>query len=392
MKKSIPKIPHICILLDMSLSACREKLRGILRYERLFGPWKLHLPTFDDHPYARMSFTEYDGIIADCVPGRFPGEPLKKCRHPIVLLDYLEDIEPSFHRFAHVRCDGNRIGKMGLEHFMKCGLSHFGFVDEMFNVNWSLNRRNGFLSRWKELSPELSDCFIYSEDILCKKYPKTESRRLVKWLRELPKPIGVFCAHDARAQQVIQACHKAEIAIPKEVTVLGVDDDEYLCQICDPTLSSIRNDNEEGGYLAAEVLAEMMAVPGCKGGTRFYPPLYVHTRQSTAIQHHIESFLQDAIQFVEAHAGIGIQVSDVVRVANVSRRLLEQHFRKVLRRSIHEVILDARFRRVCILLLETDLNINELARLCGFQSEYYICTAFKKRFGKTIFQYRKDRG
>lgn len=315
-----------------------------------------------------------------------------KTRRPIVLLDYLEDTAAPFYRFAHVRCDGNLIGRMGLEHFMKCGLSNFAFVDEVSNINWSLNRRNGFLSRWKELPEGFSDCFVYSEDILSKKYPKTESRRLLKWLRELPKPVGVFCAHDARAQQVIQACHKAEITIPKEVTVLGVDDDEDLCQICDPTLSSIRNDNEGGGYLAAEVLAKMMEFPSQKLEPCFYPPLYVHTRQSTAIQHHIESFLQDAIQFVEAHAGIGIQVSDVVRAAKVSRRLLEQHFRKVLKRSIHDVILDARFRRVCILLLETDLNINELARLCGFQSEYYICTAFKKRFGKTIFQYRKDRG
>ena len=412
---SIPpasRVPRICVLLDLSLSACREKLRGILRYERLFGPFQLHLPSLESTQGSQFSFADFDGIIVDCAPLLFHDDWLKRARLPIVLLDYLSPHTPPFENYGMVRCNGQAIGEMGAKHFLERHFTHFAFLDEASCINWSIARQRGFV---EYLKSEGFDCQVYADGLPTGTPIKRDMQKLDRWLKNLPKPVALMAANDMRAHQALHLCAKAGIKVPGEIAVLGVDNDETICQISDPTLSSIANDNQTGGYLATELLVGLIRgkpivkkkrnqnpEKGIEAGqdlqitppnvqTAFYNPLYTFLRKSTSINQNAEPYVQDAFEFIQNNSGANINVFDVVKRVNVSRRLLEKQFKKTFGKTILDIINDVRFQRICMLLLETDLSVTEIAQLIGYESEYYICTAFKKRFGKTILQYRRER-
>lgn len=216
-----------------------------------------------------------------------------------------------------------------------------------------------------------------------------ERTRLCAWIAELPKPVAIFAAMDARGRQVIDACLTAGVGIPHEAAILAVDNDALICESTTPPLSSIALDTERMGYEAARLLDESMRQPKTQRITRLFAPLTVVTRRSTEATHINDPQVARALEFIWLNAQNPIGVPEIVQHVGISRRLLEMRFKKILQTTIQNELQRTRLRCVKRLLVETNHSIAIIAESCGFTSISYLSKVFRGAFGVTMTAYRR---
>jgi LacI family transcriptional regulator len=267
------------------------------------------------------------------------------------------------------------------------GLSHFAFVGELHNVLWSKRRENGYADRLRQ------DGF----EPVCYTQPDPRDRdwgreqpRLSRWLSRLPKPVGLFAAMDVRGRQVLEACLEGEIAVPEEVAVLGVDNDELLCELSEPPLSSVNLDAERGGYEAAALLDRIWQGNAGKREKVLIEPTHVVARRSTDVCAVADRDVAAALKFVRLNATRPISVHDVVRHIGLSRRVLEVRFRRAVKRTIHDEIARLRLEQVKLLLRETNWSIGRIAESAAFANGSYLGKWFRQHVDLTPAEYREQ--
>lgn len=398
MRKKRKTMPQVILYILSSSKASRDKLCGILKYERLHGPWHIHL--YEGRPYEQhlLDLRKWgtDGIIMEA--GEQPWIDLVSRQivnfgiHVVTVdpLDHCLQPKHPLSQFSKVAADGAAIGIMGAEYFLARGFKNFAFVDDIVCSNWSRFRRKAFVDR---IVAAGYSCCVYPELTESERNDwAIEHHRMVEWLKSLPKPTGIMAAMDVRGRQILDACLAADINVPSSIQVLGVDDDEMICEATSPPMSSIATDGEKGGFLAAQLLDRLMDCKMRKKRTLSYQPVRVVERRSTEAVLFEDRLVANAMKFIHVNAGIGIGAVDVARHLKVSQRLLQLHFKESLGYPVIEEIMRVRFNRVCTLLNESDLSIGKITRICGFESESYLGRIFKKRFGMTMSQFRRERG
>ena len=196
--------------------------------------------------------------------------------------------------------------------------------------------------------------------------------------------------HDDRGQQVLEACQQAGIYVPDEVAVLSVDNDEYLCNLSFPPLSSIDVNPERIGYEAAETLNRMMA--GKQEGFQetIIPPRGVVTRQSTDVMAMKDQDIVKAVRYIRDHACSDITVDDVLDQLSISRSMFNRRFKKILGRSPKAEMIRVQIERARELLIDSDLPVQEIAESCGFQEPKYFIQVFHRRVGVTPLTFRRN--
>jgi len=209
------------------------------------------------------------------------------------------------------------------------------------------------------------------------------------WIASLPKPLGLMAGSDVRAQQVLSACAERDIPVPDQVAVTGVGNDEVLCNLCDPLLSSVELNTEKIGYDAAAMLHRMMRGETPQQMLRLVEPLRMVTRQSTNTLAIRDGDVAAAVRFIREHVGDGIAVQDVVGHVAVSRSTLQRRFASVLGRSPRQEIIRAQIERVKELLAKTDMPLARIAERAGFGHLECMSRLFKARTRLTPGQYRK---
>jgi LacI family transcriptional regulator len=293
-------------------------------------------------------------------------------------------------RFAQVWSDNATIGRLAADHLLERGFRHLaacGFEGE----HWSSERCGAFAGAVRDAGHA---CELFESPWLGREHdtarPWEESqRRLARWLDGLPRPLGVMACNDVRGQQVLDACVRAGLAAPEEVAVIGVDDDEIVCELCDPPLSSVRPNPTRIGYTAAELLAQMMGGEHVPAGIRRVPPVGVTTRQSTDTLAIDDAAIAVAVKYIREHACAGATVDDVLAQVPLSRSVLERRFRKILGRSPQAVIRQTQLKEVRRLLTDTDLTLDHIADLTGFKHTEHMVVVFKREHGETPGRYRR---
>jgi LacI family transcriptional regulator len=217
-----------------------------------------------------------------------------------------------------------------------------------------------------------------------------EIERIGKWLADLPKPIGVMACNDARALHLLDACHQAGILVPEEVAVVGVDNEEIFCELCNPALSSVAPDPERIGYQAAELLEQLMSGQSAPRQRILIEPVRVVTRRSSDTLAIKDRTVAAAIRFINEQALHGCTVTDVATYVRASRSFLERRFRQHLKRSPQAEIRRVQGSRVKQLLADTDFTLEKISELSGFEHPEYMSVVFKRSFGQTPGQYRKQ--
>ena len=266
---------------------------------------------------------------------------------------------------------------------------HVGFVPFLIpSRSWCRLREKAFRDC---LAATQTDSSVFQPKCRTRRISRVDFiRQLRPWLRRLPRPCGILAACDDRAIQVLEACHEAKVAIPGDVAVLGVDNDEMLCANTTPPLTSIQPDHDRMGYLAAERLAEML------DGKRLRKPdhLLVGTktiviRESTSPVSNAGRLVQRALAYIRANATKAIKPRDVAAHLKVSRSLADLRFRELQHESIGEAIRHYRLEEVRRRLVGTNDTIENIANDCHFTKLCRLNEAFSANYGCTMGQYRK---
>jgi LacI family transcriptional regulator len=215
---------------------------------------------------------------------------------------------------------------------------------------------------------------------------------LIRWLRSLPKPIGIFAADDMMAHDLAEACREADIGVPDHVAIIGVNNDDLLCEGAWPPLSSIEVDFTRMGYLAAKTLDRLLNGETLKPEERLVelPPIRVHQRMSTDMLAIDQPIVANAVRFIREHACDPCSVKDVMNAVPVARRTLEKTFAEQLGRSLHDEIVRVRIDTARRLLLQPDLTIDEVAERCGISTIQSFNRSFLQTVGVTPAVFRRQ--
>lgn len=390
MPKTLKRIPHVMVIQETSVQPGRDKLRGIFNYAHLYGPWHLHLVhgrSGEQKPTVLADWKNYDGIIAGQMMLDL-ANLLKRTHVPMVLVDPLDEFLSPDSPLSTCSCtldDSVNVGQAGADYFLERGYRNFAYVGELLNRNWSVHRGESFRTR---LAQAGFSCHLYPPVSAATDWADDE-KRLGEWLSRLPKPVALLAAMDSRAHQVIDICAEAGFRVPRDVAVLGIDNDDLICNGSIPTLSSIGRDTEACGFMAAQMLDRLMRRETRRREIRRYGVKEIVTRDSTQPQAvPSDSVVRRAREFIRINAGTPIEIPDVVRHLNVSRRLAEMRFRAACGHSLLDEIQSARLERVERLIRETDLPLTEICSRCGYRTDVHLRRMFKRRFGCSMREYR----
>lgn len=386
------RLPQVALLVGFSRNYRRGILRGIAGYAHAHGPWSCFTP---EQGLCRGVVPDWlkhwkgDGIIA-CIDTPRTAKSLLRMKCPVV--DVLHNA-----RFAGIPCfdtDAGMVAKLAAEYFLKAGFRHFAFCG-FPGIPFSDRREAAFVDCLAARGVSVRTFAARRRSNPPLDIPSAErlgidrAAAIVAWLRRQPRPLALLACNDICGQQVLNACRSHGIRVPEEVAVLGIDNDDVLCSLCDPPLGSIEPDTARLGYEAAALLARMMKGKRVREGLRNIPPLRVVERASADTVPIEDPVTAEALRYIRDHVGDGIAVKDVLSRVGRSRTSLEQRFRRYLGVSVSSEIWRRRMDRVLSLLQQTDLPLGEIARQAGFATDSHLCRAFRARFGQTPVAFRR---
>lgn len=374
----MPNRPRVALLIETSNRYGRQLLRGIRQWEHENGPWALRLVEQGRGATVPgwLKTWDGDGIIARA-EHRGIAQALKATGIPVV--DVSAAVERSM--FPQVVTNSQEVTALAFAHFRDRGLTNLAYCGAA-GFRWASQRGRYF---GEEVRSQGLD---FHEFELAERTPEAELRAMGRWLKRLPKPVGVLACYDIRGQQVLEACYSAGLRVPDDVSVLGVHNDVLLCELCDPPLSSVVPDAAGAGALAASLLADLMAKKKVPVKAHMIAPLGVATRQSTDIVAVADERVAEAVRFIRREVCNGINVADVLRAVPMARTALERRFREVLGCAPRQLIERIRLERVRALLAETESTVAEVADRTGYAHPEYLSVAFKRATGETPREWR----
>ena len=388
----MPTLPRpnrrVAVVIEASNAYARGLLAGIHRHVREHEPWTVFLPEHGrgTPPLEALSKWVGDGVIAR-IETEATGKAVAKLRRKLGI----PVIDVSAARLVadlpYVETDDAAIAALAADHFLERDFRHFAFLgDDRFQ--WSDNRCRGFVEAVAANGYEVA---VFSSRGRRTMAPADDDAAVEAWLAGLPKPVALLACYDIRGRQAIDACRRTGIAVPDEVAVLGVDDDDVLCGLASPPLSSVMPDAIGAGRRAAELLEQLMQGESLERSEWLLPPLGIVVRQSTDVLAIDDPLVVAAVRQIRDHACDGIKVADVARVLKTTRRVLENRFTKRVGHTPHEEIARVQFRRVEQLLRETALPLATIATRAGFRHTEYMTVAFTKRHGMPPSRWRQQR-
>ncbi len=390
----VVKCYKVLLMIGSSRASERKLLQGIASYSKLNGPWIFYReppsyrrkPVSSRHGLIRtvppmVERSQLDGIVA-FAPNAADVEADIPQGFPAVLLPVDEKVQG--------RCcivdEPDAVGRMAAEHFLERGFKQFAYCgfDHMY---WSRVRQDGFVRRLAEAGFSVD---VYNVPVQASGQPwEVEHASMTDWLTSLPKPVGLMACNDDMAQQIMEANKLACAHIPDEIAVLGVDNDEMICDLNHPPLSSIGMNFERVGFEAAQQLHLQMRGKRPSALEILSGPTCVHTRQSTDILAVEDPVVVEALRFIRQRASTVVSVQDVVAGISTSRRLLERRFRQAIGLSTYQEIQRVHIEQASRMLVETNWHLPDIARHCGFSNSVHFGVAFKRLTHVTPEQHRR---
>ena len=384
------RVRNIAIALKLAGASGRDLLNGISTYAREHCHWRLRIfsRSEDFTPAALAEIRNLDGIITSERGTNGMIQVLERSKVPLVVIGMKgEWLSKRTHALTFVRNDDEDIGRFAANHLFSLGnFRSFGFVPGAERTYWSLLREKGFRAH------------LRAKGISTSVFPggrhMTKSVRpflsLPAWLRDLPKPAAVMAAFDERAVEVLDACGEGNVDVPRQVSVIGVDNDELLCDFSNPPLSSVLPDHVREGVAAATELNRMLRAKKPKDlSTVLCRSKRIISRESTAPVAPITHLVDEALRFIRRNATTALRVDDVVRHLGVSRRLADLRFKESGERSIARAITDARLEEVAKRLRKSNAPVGQIASACSFGKLQHLANAFKRKYGVSMSDFRR---
>ncbi len=333
-----------------------------------------------------------DGVIAR-IPNAKMAKALGRLRIPVVDLYRWKD----YPAISSVDADHVAIGRMAAEWFIERRFKSFafcGYTGAPFSdlrgaaFKEAVDARGHACSFYKEAV--FSSDFLGKMILRAERYGNPPDRdRMAAWLEGLERPAAVFCCHDIRAYQVSTLCKELGLDVPREVAVMGVDNDRILCGFSYPMLTSVDPDAHQIGWVGAQHLFELMSRKGQNVRHTLVAPVRVVERASTETDPVEPLWLAEALRFIRKEIPSGVNAEEVIRHVGLSHTQVEKAFAKALGNTVHQEINRLRMREACRLLTETELTAVEISKLVGFSSPQYFNRQFSRQFGGPPAVYRR---
>ena len=386
--------PRVVLALLTQGVAGREKLSGAV--SAAGGRWNLALyrsaAEFTAETVRREARGGAAGFIVGLPDARGALAALSRVAAPVVFVDVDAPARRKGAPTAFVRNDPAEIGRVAAAELLLAGpRACYGYVGWRRDEAWSVERGQAFAEALSGRDVRFFDrarCGARVDD------PAAAAR----WLRRLPRPCALFASCDDKAWELVQICREAGLAIPGDVAILGVNDDNALCESAPVGISSVRPDFAGEGRMAVRLMDDMLAASGAAGGPGGAEPLRrtvailgVHRRASSVRLTAATDLVARAMDWLRANALRAPAVAEAAHALAVSPSLLERRFREIRGESVYAAVLRLRLDEVKRRLRETSLPIGEITRLCGWTDPAPPKRLFKRRFGLSMRDWRAGR-
>ncbi|WP_448100207.1 XylR family transcriptional regulator [Luteibacter jiangsuensis] len=327
-----------------------------------------------------------DGVIADFDDPEAP-EALRDLPIPVVAVGGSYH-DPSAYPAGvpYIATDNARLVRLAYDHLIEQGLGRFAF--------YGLPPHPG--SRWAQEREQAFRAIVEAEAVEATVYEGSPTsaggwgeavEELVAWLTALPKPIGIIATTDARARQVLQACVIGDIPVPEQVAIVGIDNDPMAQLLTRIPLTSVIQGAEEMGRTAAHLLHQMLRGVDCSGTRVLVPPVGINVQVSSRYHPVRSPHVMRASHYIRQYGCLGIKTEQVADYVGVSRTVLEEHFKRELKQTVHQVILKHKLDAACDLIANSDTPLADIALRCGFTSLQYMYAVFRREYDCTPRQY-----
>ena len=378
----IVRMKTVLVFSTSTGNANTEMMDGVRKFAQ-GTDWNIQSVKFDGSPFPIRELLKFWSPIGCIVEAS--GNGLKKDsipyhafgKTPVVYIggDSLV-VPPNATCVVH---DANATGEAAARELLAMDLGHFAFLG-MKGHNWSRRRKDAFV-RAMRLNGRSFDAFDLS--------PGGKDNDAVKrWLARLPKPCGLFAASDAVAETALAVCRITGISVPEEIAVIGVDDNEEICENTVPTLTSIHPDFRQGGRFAARLLARKLLSKSKPLPETVFAVSGIARRGSTRRFKRKDSCVAEALERIWKPGGERLTAKDVVALFPCSRRNAEIRFRMATGRSILEELTASRVRIARQLLADTQLPVSTIAERCGYTSVAHFRDTFRKATGHNPLEWR----
>lgn len=388
---------RIIFMTDFSEAYARGLLLGIAKYSQNVGrAWSIcRLSLSIRDKYGIKAVVDYaKKMKMDAIIGQFKPDDDVELFTENGIIAIAQESTVRFSGISNIVGDNYNEGVIAAKHLLNKGFTNFAYYGAK-NVIWSDERQQGFSDTLKAAKRPvtLSELEISNTDVW-----EYDYETVSQWLERLPKPVAIFACDDNRANNITEVCRYIRInsanghrlRIPEDITLLGVDNDETICRLSIPNTSSIAIDVVGGGYDTAKYIDQQLYL---KPEERFAEDILVHplnvvTRQSSDILVNDDPYVAKTLRYISANLSNKIKVDDIVNEVPVSRRILEERFKKELGTSIYDYIIQMRIDRITELLRE-GLSVSDAAYQMGFSDIKNLSRTFKKFKGISPFEYRK---
>jgi LacI family transcriptional regulator len=381
---------RVAVLMDFSRAYGRKLLAGIAKFLQEHYEWSVESEEWrwtDEIP-EWFRHWDGDGVIA-WVETPELAEVICRLRVPAV------DVRGSLsseYGLALVDAENETVVRLAADHLIQRGIRHFAFCG-FPGASYSDKRSRLFRDYLSQVG---FACAIYTPpkapepaaNIEYEKQGLLFQSHFVAWLKSLPKPVGLMACNDICGQQMINVCRRNGLVVPEEVAIIGVDNDEVLCELSNPPLSSVMLDTMRTGYETAAMLERMMAGDQPPSQALLVPPLGIVTRRSTDTLATDDKRLAAGVRFLREHVFDGVTVSSMAREAGMCRTKFERRFAALVGHSPKAEVLRLRLEKVKELLTHTDWTLDLIADRTGFKSAQYLHTVFSKKVGSTPGTFR----
>ncbi len=373
---------EVALIVDPSKPYDRRIIRGVAAFVRAHRrEWSLYV---EEDPVARLPHLAAwagDGIVANFDDRRI-ATAVSNADVPVVAIGGGYGYYKENPKIPYVRTDNRAIAELAAQHLLDLGHRRFAFCGEPPNRSngWARERAAAFSHYVRDAGFE---CDVYAGRYVAARQWRGSQRDLRRWLGTLEPPVGMMASNDGRALHVLQACRASQLRVPEDVAIVGVDNDDVMCELGSPPLTSVEQGARRIGYEAAALLDVMMDGGAPPRQLTAVPPEGLVARHSTDVLAIDDPDVADALRFIRSRACDPITVRDVLDSAKLSRSTLEARFRESLGRSIHAEIRRVQLDAARRLLATTNTPLKEVARQSGFSSVQYFTAVFRAATGQT---------
>ena len=376
----------ILLLTDFSSGYSRNLLKGIVRYSKEVGNWSFQrMPLYYRMLYGENGVVEWakkwqaDAIIAQLTDVNI--ELLNDLNIPIIVQNYRDRNKA----VSNLTGDYFNTGVMAAKFFLNRGYRNFAFYGFKGAI-WSRERADGYSHEIEKQGYKLA---VLENDNKDREEWSYNHTVLGNWLQSLPKPVALFACDDHFALQISETCNVYNINVPDDIAILGVDNDDLLCNISDPPLSSIVLDVENGGYNAGKLLHQLITKEITEPFNIVVNPLIIERRKSTEKYAVSDKNIRTILNYIEKNYANHLSVEELVKQVPLSRRVLEKKFKEETGESLYQYIQNYRIDQFTRLLITTDYSLFEAALQSGFENYKNVSRIFRKYKSLSPAEYRK---